>query len=295
MMPSRTFALACVLATVMAMTTTHVHAVPNYCDNTDADFLARHAAQEGSIPVDPKNNVWLQNYTYYIDVNPDPEVSEYEFLLNAQYMQRQYYVREECAYKYEHVDACGFNTWCATNWTSVVLPNQMLVPGLNGPPDTPRARYKVVPPQTPRYDKLGALFLSFESRALSSTGTITVANVPQIDATAFTEIIKTNVPKQQRSYELVFEADPTTGTPKIKGHFDSKVVPISTLSAGEQSLFSAIDSGSLQQVQDPLGPEGYLVPGHVFTGRSVGNALHPAPFDSARRSPWYRLSRSLEQ
>lgn len=100
----------------------------------------------------------------------------------------------------------------------------------------------------------------------------------------------------------MFDADPSTGTPKIKGHFDSKVVvpPLSTLSAGdEQSLFSAIDSGSLQQVQDPLGPEGYLVPPLTCSldARSVGNALHPAPFESARRSPWYRLSlsRSLEQ
>lgn len=94
--------------------------------------------------------------------------------------------------------------------------------------------------------------------------------------------------------ELVFEADPSTGTPpKIKGHFDSKVVlPLSTLSArDEQSLFSAIYSGSLLLVQDPLGPEAYLgaPAAHVFTGRSsssVGNALHPpAPFESARRSP----------
>lgn len=90
----------------------------------------------------------------------------------------------------------------------------------------------------------------------------------------------------------MFEADPSTGTPKIKGHFDSNVVlppPLSTLSArDEQSLFSAIDSGSLQHVQDPLGPQGYLVPGRsrVHWTRAVSGmpcTRRPSKARDARR------------
>lgn len=282
--------VVCVLA--LAMVVGVAVGNPNQCDITNT---VRHAAQDGTIPVNPKDNVWFQNVTYYIDVNPDPLVTEYEFFLTFSYLQRQYEDFGECAYKYEHIEACGVNTWCATNWTSVALPPQMLVPGLNGPPDTPRAMYKVVPPPVPRYDKRGALQLSFESKALSSNNMITVANVPFYDVSAFTEIITNNVPKVQRSYELVFQPDPTTGAPKIKGHFDSKVVPISSLSSGEQSVFTAIDNGALQQIQDPLAPTQYLVPGHVYNGRSTRNTLNAAPVEAMRSTPWYLLSERLTQ
>lgn len=262
-------------------------ATPKWCDPNTEEFKFRHAAQLGTIPNDPMNNVWVQNVTYMADINPNPDTTEYQTVVQFSYLQRQYYVESECAFFYEHIEPCGENTWCVTTWKSEVNRPQRLVPGRNGPPVEPRAMYNVIPPEVPRYEQLAALYLIFESNAISSNSMITVANDPQFDKVGFTEIITNKVSKETRDYDLIF-FDPAG---KIKGHFDSKVVAINSLSAGEQSVFAAIDNGNLTQVQDPLGPVGYTVPGHVYLSSVV--ETQPNSYLTRKMTPMYQMTTKM--
>lgn len=276
-----------IFSIALFFTSNMAQASATWCDPTTEEFQFRHSAHLGTIPNDPMNHVWVQNVTYMADVNPDPDTTEYQTVAQFSYLQRQYYVESECAFFYEHIEPCGANTWCVTTWKSQVNRPQRLVPGRNGPPVEPRSMYNVIPPDVPRYEQLAALYLVFESNGLSANSTVTVANDPLYDKVGFTEIITNKVDKEKRDYDLIF-FDPTT---KVKGHFDSKAVAISSLSAAEQSVFAAIDNGTLTQIQDPLGPVGYTVPGHVYAGPIA--AAKPVDYVSRRMTPMYKLTEKM--